>query len=143
MAHSLWTDRPLGVKLGMIGLVTLIVHLGMSSLFSLEEAIPVVRKLRKAGGYIFKFEWQVMDIGQKLVCPSGQLNCWDYLEVADPDPWNQPQQDFLSQYLRSFVTGLHSATPADATAGGTAPGWTAGIRPGADHARADRCRPGS
>lgn len=87
-------------------------RLNLQQLKETDTALPAI-----AGGYIFKFEWQVTDIGQELVCPSGQQNCWDFLEVADPDPWNQPQQDFLTQYLRSFVTGLHSATPTDATSG--------------------------
>jgi len=38
----------LGSKFGLIALVTLGVHLGMSSLFGLEEAAPVIAKLRKA-----------------------------------------------------------------------------------------------
>jgi hypothetical protein len=70
-----------------------------------------------SGGYIFKFEWMVGDIDQRLACPSGQANCWNYLEVTDPEPWVQPQQDYLSQYLASFVNALHSATPAHATTG--------------------------
>jgi hypothetical protein len=59
----------------------------------------------------------VTDIPQKLTCPSGQANCWNFLEVADPDPWAQPQRDYLTQHLQAFVTALHSATPADAMSG--------------------------
>jgi hypothetical protein len=70
-----------------------------------------------SGGYIFKFEWQVSDIKQKLLCPSGQQNCWNWLEVADPDPWAPQQQDYLAQYLSSFVTALHSSSPSDTTSG--------------------------
>lgn len=44
----------LGFKLSLITLVTMIVHVGLSSLFALEEAIPVIAKLRKAGKYILK-----------------------------------------------------------------------------------------
>jgi len=44
----------LGSKFGLITIVTLGVHLGMSSLFSLEEAVPVVAKLRKALKIILK-----------------------------------------------------------------------------------------
>lgn len=44
----------LGFKLGMIALVTGAVHLGLSSLFSLEEAEPVVRKLKQYGRMILK-----------------------------------------------------------------------------------------
>ena len=36
----------LGVKLGIITLITFTVHLTLSSLFGLEEAEPVVRKLK-------------------------------------------------------------------------------------------------
>jgi putative peptidoglycan lipid II flippase len=37
----------LGTKLALIGGVTLLVHVSLSSLFSLEEAIPVVAKVRR------------------------------------------------------------------------------------------------
>jgi putative peptidoglycan lipid II flippase len=37
----------LGFKLSMIALVTGIVHVGLSSLFALEEAVPVVAKIRQ------------------------------------------------------------------------------------------------
>lgn len=50
----------LGFKVGLIGGVTLAVHIGMSSLFGLEEAVPVIRKLRKFGSYALKpvhIEW--------------------------------------------------------------------------------------
>ncbi|MDQ3123912.1 MAG: oligosaccharide flippase family protein [bacterium] len=39
----------LGVKLGLITLVTLSVHVSLSSLFGLEEAQPVISKLRQVG----------------------------------------------------------------------------------------------
>jgi putative peptidoglycan lipid II flippase len=50
----------LGFKLSLITFVTLAVHVGLSSLFSLEEAAPVINKLRKAGKLILKpvrVEW--------------------------------------------------------------------------------------
>ena len=50
----------LGFKLGLITLVTMSVHLGLSSLFSLEEAIPVIAKLRKIGKFVLRpvrIEW--------------------------------------------------------------------------------------
>ena len=37
----------LGTKFGIITLVTMTVHVGMSSLFGLEEAVPVVAKLKR------------------------------------------------------------------------------------------------
>ncbi|MFZ1323997.1 MAG: lipid II flippase MurJ [Candidatus Saccharimonadales bacterium] len=50
----------LGFKLFLIASVTATVHIGMSSLFSLEEAVPVVRKLRQAGRFVLrpvKIDW--------------------------------------------------------------------------------------
>jgi putative peptidoglycan lipid II flippase len=44
----------LGFKLGLITLVTLTVHLSLSSLFSLEEAEPVVEKLRQAVKFVLR-----------------------------------------------------------------------------------------
>lgn len=44
----------LGAKLGLIAGVTLAVHVGLSSLFGLEEAEPVVRKLKAVGRIIMK-----------------------------------------------------------------------------------------
>ncbi|HWA71576.1 MAG TPA: CotH kinase family protein [Polyangiaceae bacterium] len=87
-------------------------RLNLQQLKETDTALPAI-----AGGYVFKFEWQVADIEQKLVCPSGQQNCWDWLEVDDPKPWNQQQQGYLAGFLGSFVTGLHSANPTDPTTG--------------------------
>jgi peptidoglycan biosynthesis protein MviN/MurJ (putative lipid II flippase) len=50
----------LGAKLSLITTVTMVVHISLSSLFSLEEAAPVINKLRKAGKLILKpvrIEW--------------------------------------------------------------------------------------
>ena len=44
----------LGVKLGIIALVTFTVHLTLSKLFGLEEAEPIFRKLRYIRSLIFK-----------------------------------------------------------------------------------------
>ena len=44
----------LGFKLGLIAFVTLSVHLGLSSLFGLEEATPVIKKLKSLGGLIMR-----------------------------------------------------------------------------------------
>jgi hypothetical protein len=87
-------------------------RLNLQQLEPTDTALPAI-----AGGYIFKFEWRVMEIEQILACPSGQDNCWDYLEVYDPAPWNPEQQAYLTDHLRSFVTALHSATPSDETTG--------------------------
>jgi hypothetical protein len=87
-------------------------RLNLQQLQPTDTALPAL-----SGGYIFKFEWQVMDIEQKLTCPSGTQNCWNWLELDDPKPWVQAQQDYLSQYLASFVTALHSASPSDPSTG--------------------------
>ncbi len=44
----------LGFKLGLIAFVTLSVHLGLSSLFGLEEAAPIIKKLKSLGGLIMR-----------------------------------------------------------------------------------------
>ncbi|MDQ3064738.1 MAG: oligosaccharide flippase family protein [bacterium] len=44
----------LGVKLGLITFVTGIVHLGLSSLFGLEEAVPVIAKMRQFTRFILR-----------------------------------------------------------------------------------------
>lgn len=87
-------------------------RLNLQQLEPTDTTLPAI-----AGGYIFKFEWRVMEIEQELTCPSGQQNCWDYLEVYDPSPWNSEQQDYLRDHLQSFVTALHSTTPSDETTG--------------------------
>jgi putative peptidoglycan lipid II flippase len=50
----------LGFKLGLITFVTMCVHLSLSSLFALEEAIPVINKIRSALKTVLKpvrIEW--------------------------------------------------------------------------------------
>lgn len=44
----------LGFKLGLIAGVTAVVHVGLSSLFALDEAAPVMRKLKQYGKLILK-----------------------------------------------------------------------------------------
>jgi hypothetical protein len=44
----------LGFKLSLIAGVTLAVHLGLSSLFGLEEAEPIIRKLKQIGKLIMR-----------------------------------------------------------------------------------------
>lgn len=44
----------LGVKLSLIALPTAVVHVGLSSLFGLEEAEPVIRKMRHLGRMVLK-----------------------------------------------------------------------------------------
>jgi hypothetical protein len=87
-------------------------RLNLQQLKPEDTALPAI-----AGGYIFKFEWRVMEIEQELLCPSGQQNCWGDLEVSDPKPWNPQQQQYLIDYLGAFVSALHSAVPSDETSG--------------------------
>lgn len=44
----------LGFKFGIISFVTFGVHLGLSSLFGLEEANPVIKKFKAVAAYIYK-----------------------------------------------------------------------------------------
>ena len=69
------------------------------------------------GGYIFKFEWQSANIEQFLACPEGAAYCWDWLDVADPKPWNQEQQDYLVSHLVELSAAFHATNPADPTLG--------------------------
>ncbi|MGC4090448.1 MAG: CotH kinase family protein [Polyangiaceae bacterium] len=87
-------------------------RLNLQQLKPTDTTLPAI-----AGGYIFQFQWQVTDIEQALKCPSGQQNCWNWIEVTDPEPWVQPQQDYLTQYLQSFVNALHSSNPSDPSTG--------------------------
>jgi len=87
-------------------------RLNLEQLKPTDTALPAI-----GGGYIFQFQWQVTDIEQKLTCPSGQANCWNWIEVTDPKPWVSQQQDYLTTYLQSFVNALHSSAPADAATG--------------------------
>lgn len=87
-------------------------RLNLHQLKPTDTTLPAI-----SGGYIFQFQWQVMDIEQQLKCPSEQANCWNWIEVNDPKPWVQQQNDFLTQYVNSFVTALHSANPSDESTG--------------------------
>jgi hypothetical protein len=88
------------------------------SRLNLQQLKPADTMLpARAGGYIFKFEWMVANLEQPLPCPSGQSNCWNYVEVVDPKPWVPEQQQYLTEYLQQVVKALHSATPSDPTTG--------------------------
>lgn len=75
------------------------------------------------GGYIFKFEWMAAE-EPTIPCPGapttppgpippwpplppGPSTCWNYLEVADPDPLNEPQKAWLTQYITQFNDALN------------------------------------
>jgi hypothetical protein len=70
-----------------------------------------------AGGYIFKFEWQVTAIEQLLPCPMTRQNCWNWLEVVDPNPLVPAQRDYLTEYLGRAVDVFQADAPADPRTG--------------------------
>lgn len=86
-------------------------RLDLRQLDDQDTSLPTI-----SGGYIFKFEWRAAE-EPLLACPSGTANCWRDLEIVSPNPINQPQRDFLTQYLVSFNEALHSAQSADASSG--------------------------
>ncbi|MFZ5891865.1 MAG: CotH kinase family protein [Myxococcota bacterium] len=87
-------------------------RLNLQQLKTTDTTLPAI-----GGGYIFQFQWQVNDIEQTLKCPTGQQNCWNWIEVKDPNPWVQQQTDYLTQYLVQFVNALHSTNPSDPNTG--------------------------
>lgn len=87
-------------------------RLNLQQLEPTDTALPAL-----AGGYIFKFDWNVKVFEQPLPCPAGQANCWKFIEVVDPKPWVPEQQQFLTQHLQQLTDALHSAAPADAATG--------------------------
>lgn len=70
-----------------------------------------------AGGYIFKFEWNVGILEQELPCPAAQSNCWNFIDVADPKPWVPEQQQYLTEHLQQVVDALHHSPASDPTSG--------------------------
>lgn len=68
------------------------------------------------GGYIFKFEWLNAE-EPTLTCTGSAATCWNYLEVADPDPLVPEQKAWLTQYLQQFHDMLHSSSYADPQTG--------------------------
>lgn len=87
-------------------------RLNLQQLEPSDTLLPAI-----SGGYIFKFEWNVKSFEQPLPCPSGQSNCWDFIDVDDPKQMVPEQQQYLTQYLQQLVGALHSASPADPTSG--------------------------
>lgn len=59
------------------------------------------------GGYIFKFEWMAAE-EPILPCTGPAATCWNYLEVVDPSPLNDPQRAWLTQHLQQFNDLLNS-----------------------------------
>jgi hypothetical protein len=83
-------------------------RLDLAKLQPQDGELPAV-----AGGYIFKFEWQVTAVEQLLPCPATQANCWNWLDVVEPNPLAPAQRDYLTQYLQQAVDALHADAPAD------------------------------
>ncbi|GIE95275.1 CotH kinase family protein [Paractinoplanes rishiriensis] len=71
----------------------------------LEEEDTTLPKI--TGGYIFKFEWLAAE-EPTLTCTGAAATCWNFLEVADPDPLNAQQKAWLTQYLQQFHDLLHT-----------------------------------
>lgn len=70
------------------------------------------------GGYLFKFEWKVeIPAEQKILCTGAAETCWADLEVADPDPLNIQQNEWLTGHINEFHTALFSTNWTDAAAG--------------------------
>lgn len=88
-------------------------RLNLEQLEASHTTLPDIR-----GGYIFKFErGQRENIEQPLPCPEQAAYCWDWLEVADPKPWNQAQQAYLASHLAELTAAFHASDPADPTLG--------------------------
>jgi CotH kinase protein/Chitobiase/beta-hexosaminidase C-terminal domain len=87
-------------------------RLNLEQLKPADTALPAL-----TGGYIFKFDWSVRVLEQPLPCPSGQSNCWSFIEVVDPKPWVPEQQQYLTEYLQQLTDALHFSPPSDPTGG--------------------------
>lgn len=97
----------------------------------LKEADTTLPKI--TGGYIFKFEWMAAE-EPILLCPGAPplpgpvppwppttpgptSNCWNYLEVVDPDPINSQQRAWLTDHLKQFNDALNGPNFADPQTG--------------------------
>ncbi|WP_093837046.1 CotH kinase family protein [Streptomyces aidingensis] len=86
-------------------------RLDLKSLDEDDTTLPAI-----SGGYIFKFEWMAAE-EPILDCPGGTADCWQYLEVHDPDELNTQQRTWLAQHLREFHTALRGSRPSDPQTG--------------------------
>ncbi len=71
---------------------------------------------RITGGYIWKFEWMAAE-EPILPCTGPAATCWNYLEVADPDPLQPEQRDWLRNHLQAFHDVLRAPNFADPATG--------------------------
>ena len=76
-----------------------------------DTTLPTIQ-----GGYIFKFEWMAAE-EPTLPCTGPTSTCWNYLEVADPDPLNAQQRDWLRGHLQQFHDVLRAPNFADPATG--------------------------
>ncbi|NUT48202.1 MAG: spore coat protein CotH [Saccharothrix sp.] len=76
-----------------------------------DTTLPTIQ-----GGYIFKFEWMAAE-EPTLTCTGATATCWNYLEVADPDPLNQQQRDWLRGHIQQFHDVLRAPNFADPVTG--------------------------
>ncbi|MER5263414.1 CotH kinase family protein [Actinosynnema sp. NPDC002837] len=76
-----------------------------------DTTLPTIQ-----GGYIFKFEWMATE-EPTLACTGPTNTCWNYLEVADPDPLNTQQRDWLRGHIQQFHDVLRAPNFADPTTG--------------------------
>ncbi|WJK40229.1 CotH kinase family protein [Solwaraspora sp. WMMA2056] len=68
------------------------------------------------GGYIWKFEWMAAE-EPILPCTGPTNTCWNYLEVADPDPLQPEQRDWLRNHIQEFHNVLRAPNFADPVTG--------------------------
>ncbi|WP_347403647.1 CotH kinase family protein [Solwaraspora sp. WMMD406] len=68
------------------------------------------------GGYIWKFEWMAAE-EPILPCTGPTASCWNYLEVADPDPLQPEQANWLRGHLQQFHDVLRAPNFADPQTG--------------------------
>ena len=87
-------------------------RLNLQQLEATDTMLPDIQ-----GGYVFKFEYESQQFDQRLPCPEEAAYCWDWLEVADPKPWNPQQQEYLASHLSELAAAFHASDLADQTSG--------------------------
>ncbi|QFZ19006.1 CotH kinase family protein [Saccharothrix syringae] len=86
-------------------------RLDLKKLKETDTTLPAIQ-----GGYIFKFEWMAAE-EPTLPCTGAAATCWNYLEVADPDPLQPAQRDWLRGYVQEFHDVLRAPNFADPNTG--------------------------
>ncbi|GAA1773787.1 CotH kinase family protein [Luedemannella helvata] len=67
-----------------------------------------------SGGYLMSFEWQA---AEEPTVPCSGANCWQYLELRDPDPVMPEQRTWIANYIKRFSDALHSSSFTDPVTG--------------------------